>query len=62
MRMIDDLNERARRAYDELTAEQKQKAVCDLIDAGMSEYGAASATGLSVEMVRQILAERNARE
>jgi len=42
----------------ELTRAEQAVAIRKLIDDGMSEYGAAAATGLSVEMVRQIIAAR----
>lgn len=52
------LNELSRAHWQELTREEQAKAVCDLIDAGHTEHTVAHATGLSVEMVRQIVSAR----
>lgn len=40
-----------------LDREQQAEAIRRLIAAGMSEYGASHATGLSVEQIRRILGE-----
>lgn len=48
----------ARKHWHALTAAEKKQAVFDLIDGGMHVYSIAAATGLSVEAIRQLVAER----
>lgn len=49
---------RARQHWHELTAAEKRTAVWNMRDFGYGDHVIASATGLSVEAVREILAER----
>ncbi|MEX2122384.1 MAG: hypothetical protein WD795_00695 [Woeseia sp.] len=49
---------RAREHFDSLTRAEVAEAVADMMALGFGEYTCASATGLSIEAVRQILAER----
>ena len=56
MRILPDC-QRACQHYNELTEVEKVKAI-HWIDIGFSDHGAASLTGLSVAMVREILARR----
>jgi hypothetical protein len=53
-----DLQRRARAAFLKLTREQVGEAVADMRARELSDYSISAATGLSVEAVRQILAER----
>ena len=41
-----------------LSRDEKIQAVCRMADTGYGDYAIATATRFSVEMVRQILAER----
>ena len=51
--------ELSHKAFDALTRDEQKQAIFDLADEGFGDYGIAAATKLSVEQVRQILAERN---
>ena len=53
-----DLNRRARVEFMKLTREQVVEAVANMAGMGFSDYTIGSATGLSVESVRQLLGER----
>lgn len=44
--------------FHSLDREQQFQAIHRLVASGMSEHGVSHATGLSVEMVRRILAEQ----
>ena len=48
----------ARLHFYALSRDEKRQAICRLADTGYSDYSIASATRLSAEMVRQILAKR----
>ena len=48
----------ARQHFDALGPDAKVQAICRMADSGYSDYSIATATKLSVEMVRQVLAER----
>ncbi len=48
----------ARQHFDALSRDEKIQAICGLADIGYSDYSIATATKLSVEMVRQIRAKR----
>lgn len=48
----------ARQHFDALSRVEKIQAICRLADFGHSDYSIATATKLSVEMIRKILAER----
>jgi hypothetical protein len=43
-----------------LDQEEQRAAIHRLADSGVSDYGCAAATGLSVEMIRAILGEKKA--
>jgi hypothetical protein len=45
-----------------LNRDEQAKAIARLASSGMNDYGIASATGISVEMVRKILGEQKALE
>ena len=47
-----------RRHFNALSTEEKIQAICRLADTGYSDYSIATATQLSVEMIRHILAKR----
>ena len=51
-------NNAARQHFDALSRDGKIRVICGMADTGSSDYSIASATRLSVEMVRQILAAR----
>lgn len=53
------LDRRARQHFDELSDEEKRQAIYNLADFGHGEYTIASASGISIEAVRQVLAERS---
>lgn len=57
MQIIPDYH-RARAEFDKLTRDEVSQAVADMLAMGFSEYTCASATGLSIEGLRQLLAER----
>jgi len=48
----------ARRHFNALSRDQKMQAIFRMADVGNSDYLIATATKLSVEMIRQILAKR----
>ena len=48
----------ARQHLNALSRGEKIQAICRLADIGHSDYSIATATKLSVEMIRQILAKR----
>ncbi len=48
----------ARQHFDALSRDEDIQAICRMTDTGYSDYSIATATKLSVEMVRQILAKR----
>ena len=48
----------ARQHFDALSRDEEIQAICRMADTGYSDYSIATATKLSVEMVRQILAKR----
>ena len=48
----------ARQHFDALSRDEKIQAICGMADTGYNEYSIATATRFSIEMVRQILAER----
>ena len=47
----------ARQHFNALSRDEKRQAICRLADTGYSDYLIATATKLSVEMIRQILAK-----
>ena len=51
-------NNAARKHFNALNCDEKIQAICRMADTGYSDYSIATATKLSVEMVRQILAKR----
>ena len=50
----------ARQHFDALSRDEKTQAICRMADTGYSDYSIATATRLSVEMIRQVLAARSA--
>jgi hypothetical protein len=48
-----------REHFDSLTRSEQEAAIRRMAADGASEYGISAATGLSVEMVRRILGERD---
>jgi len=50
------------RHFEMLTPDEQRAAICRLAKAGFSDHGVASATGLAVEQIRQILGEARALE
>lgn len=53
-----DLRSMQMMRFHSLDREQQFQAIHRLVASGMSEHGVSHATGLSVEMVRRILAEQ----
>ena len=49
----------ARQHFDTLDRDDKIQAIYRMADAGHGDYTIATAAGLSVEMVREVLAARN---
>ncbi len=49
-------NNAARQHFDALSRDGKFRPICGMANTGYSDHSIASASGLSVEMVRQILA------
>lgn len=58
--MSADNPEREMRHFDLLSRDEQRAAIQRLATSGMSDYSIASATKLSVEMVRAILGEQKA--
>jgi hypothetical protein len=58
--MTDRRDAAARRHFDSLTEEQKRQAIHRLRAEGYSPHGIAAATGIAVEQVQLVLAEREA--
>ena len=50
----------ARQHFDALSSDEKIRAICRMAVTGYADYSIATATKLSVEMVRHILAMREA--
>ena len=55
-----NINEAARQHFDALSRDERIQAIWRMANTGHSDYSIASATELSVEMVRQILVKRKA--
>lgn len=60
--MSTDMDRRARAAFDAMDREQVSDAIADMRALGFSEATIAMATRLSIEAVRQLLAERRERQ
>jgi ABC-type phosphate/phosphonate transport system ATPase subunit len=59
---VSEHREREMRYFAMLSREEQAQAIHRLSRSGMSDYGIASATQLSVEMIRSILGELRAAE
>jgi ParB-like chromosome segregation protein Spo0J len=53
-----DVSRRARQHYDALSVDEKAAAVCRMIDDGFTDDVVAQASGLSREMVMEIISKR----